>query len=164
MILYENHISKMVNLRMTLNSVSIVMFRSCLFMVGVGKCNNIGVKSMEYRLGICLFLRFQWCLESNRCSTPLQFYKGEIYPHFSKSNLEMKTLLWLQIIKLALNSQLLRVFKCKISFWKIRSGLHLYKVCTVVLDTSLSDAQHSPQNPCRWGRSFYFRTVAGNGL
>jgi len=153
MILYENHISKMVNLRMTLNSVSIVMFRSCLFMVGVGKCNNI-----------CLFFKVRWSLESNRCSTPLQFYKGEIYPHFSKSNFEMKTLLWLQIIKLALNSQLLRVFKCKISFWKIRSGLHLYKVCTVVLDTSLSDAQHSPQNPCRWGRSFYFRTVAGNGL
>ena len=59
MILYENHIFKMVNLRMTLNSVSIVMFRSCLFMVGVGECNNIGVKSMEHRLGICLFFRFR---------------------------------------------------------------------------------------------------------
>ena len=58
MILYENHISKMVNLRMTLNSVSIVMFRSCLFMVGEGECNNIVVKPMEHLLGICLFFRF----------------------------------------------------------------------------------------------------------
>lgn len=61
MILYENHIFTMVKLRMTLNSVSIVMFRSCLFMVGVGECNNIGATQMEHLLGICLFFRFRQC-------------------------------------------------------------------------------------------------------